>query len=85
MRAFREKCVSGLEPNLDMIGNHLENSLMLVTALNNHIGYDKAAKIAKKAHLEGTTLRAAAIDLGYLTNEEFDKWVRPEDMVGRKE
>ncbi len=68
-----------------MIGNHLENSLMLVTALNNHIGYDKAARIAKKAHSEGTTLRAAAIDLGYLTNEEFDKWVRPEDMVGRKE
>ena len=84
MRAFREKCVSGLEPNLDMIGNHLENSLMLVTALNNHIGYDKAAKIAKKAHSEGKTLRDAAIDLGYLTNEEFDKWVRPEDMVGKK-
>ena len=84
MRAFREKCVSGLEPNLNMIGDHLENSLMLVTALNNHIGYDKAAKIAKKAHSEGTTLRDAAIDLGYLTNEEFDKWVRPEDMVGKK-
>ena len=84
MRAFREKCVSGLEPNLNMIGDHLENSLMLVTALNNHIGYDKAAKIAKKAHSEGTTLRDAAIDLGYLTNEEFDKWVRPEDMAGKK-
>lgn len=84
MRAFREKCVSGLEPNLNMIGDHLENSLMLVTALNNHIGYDKAAKIAKKAHSEGKTLRDAAIDLGYLTNEEFDKWVRPEDMVGKK-
>ena len=84
MRAFTEKCVSGLEPNLNMIGDHLENSLMLVTALNNHIGYDKAAKIAKKAHSEGKTLRDAAIDLGYLTNEEFDKWVRPEDMVGKK-
>jgi fumarate hydratase class II len=82
MRAFREKCVVGIQPNLEMIENHLENSLMLVTALNNHIGYDKAAKIAKKAHSEGTTLREAAIGLGYLTNEEFDKWVRPEDMVG---
>jgi len=82
MRAFREKCVVGIQPNLEMIENHLENSLMLVTALNNHIGYDKAAKIAKKAHSEGTTLRDAAIGLGYLTNEEFDKWVRPEDMVG---
>ena len=55
---------------------------MLVTALNNHIGYDKAAKIAKKAHEEGTTLRESAIELGYLTNEEFDAWVRPEEMTG---
>ena len=82
MRAFTEKCVVGIEPNTDIIGNHLENSLMLVTALNNHIGYDKAAKIAKKAHQDGITLREAAIGLGYLTNEEFDKWVRPEDMIG---
>ncbi len=84
MRAFRTKCVEGIEPNEGMIRNHLENSLMLVTALNNHIGYDKAAKIAKKAHEEGTTLREAALELGYLTNEEFDQWVRPEEMTGSK-
>ena len=84
MRAFRTKCVEGIEPNEGMIKNHLENSLMLVTALNNHIGYDKAAKIAKKAHEEGTTLREAALELGYLTNEEFDQWVRPEEMTGSK-
>ncbi|MGB0602416.1 MAG: lyase family protein, partial [Candidatus Poseidoniaceae archaeon] len=83
MRAFREKCVEGIVPNKHMIQNHLENSLMLVTALNNHIGYDKAAKIAKKAHEEGTTLRESALELGYLTNEEFDQWVRPEDMTGQ--
>ncbi len=82
MRAFRTKCVEGIEPNEGMIKNHLENSLMLVTALNNHIGYDKAAKIAKKAHEEGTTLREAALELGYLSNEEFDQWVRPEEMTG---
>ena len=82
MRAFRTKCVEGIEPNEGMIKNHLENSLMLVTALNNHIGYDKAAKIAKKAHEEGTTLRDAALELGYLSNEEFDQWVRPEEMTG---
>jgi fumarate hydratase class II len=64
------------------IQSHLENSLMLVTALNNHIGYDKAAKIAKNAHEKGTTLRESALELGYLTNEEFDLWVRPEDMTG---
>lgn len=84
MRAFRTKCVEGIEPNEGMIKNHLENSLMLVTALNNHIGYDKAAKIAKKAHEEGTTLREAALELGYLSNEEFDQWVRPEEMTGSK-
>ena len=84
MRAFRTKCVEGIEPNEGMIRNHLENSLMLVTALNNHIGYDKAAKIAKKAHEEGTTLREAALELGYLSNEEFDQWVRPEEMTGSK-
>ena len=84
MRAFTEKCVIGLTPNRDAIQNHLENSLMLVTALNNHIGYDKAAKIAKKAHEEGTTLRHAALELNYLTNEEFDQWVRPEEMTGSK-
>ena len=84
MRAFRTKCVEGIEPNREVINNHLENSLMLVTALNNHIGYDKSAKIAKKAHEEGTTLREAALELGYLTNEEFDQWVRPEEMTGQK-
>jgi len=84
MRAFRTKCIEGIEPNEEVIKNHLENSLMLVTALNNHIGYDKAAKIAKKAHEEGTTLREAALELDYLTNEEFDQWVRPEEMTGSK-
>ena len=84
MRAFRTKCVEGIVPNEGMIKNHLENSLMLVTALNNHIGYDKAAKIAKKAHEEGTTLREGALELGYLSNEEFDQWVRPEEMTGSK-
>ena len=80
--AFRTKCVEGLEPVRENIASHLENSLMLVTALNNHIGYDKAAKIAKKAHEEGTTLRESALELGYLTNEEFNAWVRPEEMTG---
>ncbi|MCL4106221.1 UNVERIFIED_CONTAM: hypothetical protein GTU68_061063 [Idotea baltica] len=70
------------QPNHGRIQENLENSLMLVTALNTHIGYDKAAAIAKKAHKEGSTLRAAAIELGYLTNEEFDQWVVPENMVG---
>jgi len=82
MRTFRERCIEGITPNHDVIQNHLENSLMLVTALNNHIGYDKSAKIAKKAHEEGTTLREAALKLGYLSNEEFDQWVRPSDMTG---
>ena len=80
--AFRTKCVEGLEPVKENIAAHLENSLMLVTALNNHIGYDKAAKIAKKAHEDGTTLRESALELGYVTNEEFDAWVRPEEMTG---
>lgn len=83
-RAFRTKCVEGMEPVAENIANHLENSLMLVTALNNHIGYDKAAKIAKNAHEKGTTLRESALELGYLTNEEFDAWVRPEQMTGPK-
>jgi len=81
-RTFRTRCVEGLEPVRDNIQSNLENSLMLVTALNNHIGYDKAAKIAKNAHEKGTTLRESALELGYLTNEEFDQWVRPEDMTG---
>lgn len=80
--SFNDNCAVGIEPNHGRIQENLENSLMLVTALNTHIGYDKAAAIAKKAHKEGSTLRAAAIELGYLTNEEFDQWVVPENMVG---
>ncbi len=80
-RSFVEHCVVGIEPNLSRIKMHLDNSLMLVTALNTHIGYDKAAEIAKKAHKEGTTLKESAIALGYLTSEQFDQWVRAEDMV----
>ena len=81
-RAFTDKCVVGLEANEDVIKSHLDNSLMLVTALNNHIGYDKAAKIAKNAHRKGITLRESALELGLLTNEQFDEWVRPEEMIG---
>lgn len=78
--SFTDNCVVGIEPNYDFIKRHLNNSLMLVTALNTHIGYDKAAKIAKTAHAEGITLKAAALNLGYVTEAEFDAWVRPEDM-----
>ncbi len=80
-QAFREFAVEGLEPDRAQIHRHLENSLMLVTALNPLIGYDKAAEVAKKAHTEGITLREAAVALGYLTAEEFDRAVRPEDMT----
>ncbi len=79
---FREHCAEGIEPNLPRIKDNLERSLMLVTALNPHIGYDNAAKIAKKAHKEGKTLRETALELGLVTTEQFDKWVRPADMVG---
>ncbi|MBY5957718.1 class II fumarate hydratase [Membranicola marinus] len=79
--SFRKHCIEGLEPNRARIKEHLNNSLMLVTALNTHIGYDKAAEIAKKAFKEHTTLREAALALNYLTEEEFDQWVRPEEMV----
>jgi len=81
--SFTEKCVVGISPNYQAIENHLNNSLMLVTALNTKIGYEKAAKIAKSAHENGTTLKQEAIELGYLTAEEFDQWVRPENMVGK--
>ena len=81
--SFAEKCVCGIEPNHPRVKEHLENSLMLVTALNPHIGYYKAAEIAKKAHAEGTTLREAAVELGYLTSEQFDEWVIPARMTGR--
>jgi len=80
-RGFREFCVEGLEPDPEQIRRHLENSLMLVTALNPLIGYDKAAEVAKKAHQERTTLRQAAVDLGYLTGEQFDEAVRPDEMT----
>jgi len=80
--SFLENCVVGIEPNKKRIESLLHESLMLVTSLNPHIGYDKAAAAAKKAHKEGTSLKAAAMSLGYLSAEEFDKWVRPEDMIG---
>lgn len=79
--SFNDNCAIGIEANLDVIQKHLENSLMLVTSLNPHIGYDNAAKIAKKAHKEGLTLRQAALELGLLTNEQFNEWVKPEEMV----
>jgi fumarate hydratase class II len=80
--SFNDKCAEGIEPNEAIIRQHLENSLMLVTALNTHIGYENAAKIAKKAHKENKTLREAAVELGLLTSEQFEEWVRPEKMVG---
>jgi fumarate hydratase class II len=80
--SFRERCAVGIEPNRERIRELLERSLMLVTALNPHIGYDNAARIAQKAHAEGTTLREAALALGLVTAEQFDTWVRPERMVG---
>jgi len=80
--SFNDHCAIGIEPNTAMIKRHLENSLMLVTALNPYIGYENAAAIAKKAHKEGTSLREAALDLGLLTNAQFDEWVKPEDMIG---
>jgi fumarate hydratase class II len=80
--SFNDNCAAGLKPNYEAIKENLNNSLMLVTALNTKIGYDKASEIAKKAYKEGTTLKAAGLGLGYLTEEEFDQWVRPEDMIG---
>ncbi len=80
--SFNEHCATGIEPNLPYIKRHLEDSLMLVTALNTHIGYENAAKIAKKAHKENKTLRQAALELKLLTNEQFDEWVDPKKMVG---
>jgi len=80
--SFNDHCAKGIEPNYAGIKKHLENSLMLVTALNPHIGYENAAKIAKKALKENLSLREAALGLGLLTNEQFDQWVRPEDMIG---
>lgn len=79
--SFKNNCAVGIEPNYAVIADKLEKSLMLVTALNPHIGYENAAKIAKKAHKEGTTLRQAALDLELLTNEQFDEWVDPKKMI----
>ena len=80
-RAFNKHCAEGIEPNLGRIKQHVNNSLMLVTALNSRIGYDKAAKIAKTAHAKGLTLKEATLELGFLSEAEFDDVVRPEKMV----
>jgi len=80
-RTFREFCVEGIEADRERIGKHLLDSLMLVTALTPLIGYDKAGEVAKKAHADRSTLRDAAVGLGYLSAEEFDRAVRPEDMT----
>ena len=80
--SFNDHCAIGIEPNTKRIKEHVDNSLMLVTALNTKIGYEKSAKIAKTAHENGTTLKQEAVNLGYLTEEEFDEWVKPEDMTG---
>ncbi len=82
--SFTDNCVVGIEANEKNINKHLKDSLMLVTALNPHIGYDNAAKVAKKAHAENTTLKEAAVALGLLTAEKFDEVVRPENMIGPK-
>ena len=81
MVSFDEKCVQGIEPNIDVIEENVNRSLMLVTALNPHIGYEKAAEIAKLAFNEGTTLKEAAIKTGYLTEEQYDEWIDPRKMV----
>jgi fumarate hydratase class II len=81
MLSFEEHCVRGIVANEARIRDQLGRSLMLVTALAPHIGYDKAAEIAKKAHKEGSTLREVAVALGYVKEADFDRWVRPEDMV----
>ena len=81
-RNFQHHCIDGLEADAAQMALHLQNSLMLVTALNPHIGYDRAAEIAKLAYRDGCTLRAAALTLGYLSGEQFDNWVRAEQMLG---
>lgn len=83
-RNFASNCVCGIVANKENIDKIMNESLMLVTALNPHIGYDKAAKIAKIAHKEGITLKESAVKLGYLTEEQFKEWVRPEEMLGPK-
>jgi fumarate hydratase, class II len=81
MQAFHDKCAVGIEPNIEKIQQNVENSLMLVTALNPHIGYENAAKIAKYAHQEELTLKESALKLNLLTEEQFDNIVRPENMI----
>ncbi len=83
-RSFSEHCVSGIQPNVARIDEHLQNSLMLVTALNPHIGYEAAARIAKKAYDDHSTLKKAALELGLLTEQQFDEWVNPRNMIGPK-
>lgn len=83
--SFTKNCVDGIEANTDRIQSLMENSLMLVTALNPHIGYDNAAKIAKKAYADGSTLKEAALELDLLTAEQFDEWVKPIDMITPKD
>jgi len=82
MESFDEHCAQGIEPNRERIASLLHGSLMLVTALAPRIGYDKAAQIAKKAHREGTGLREAAVALGFVSESQYDEWVRPEKMIG---
>ncbi len=84
LNSFNKNCAVGIEPIREQISDHLNNSLMLVTALNPHIGYDNAAKIAKHAHKNGQTLRAAAIELNLMSGEAFDLAIKPEEMVGPK-
>mgnify|MGYP002527876669 FL=1 len=79
--SFNDNCAKGIEPNHEAIKKNLQNSLMLVTALNTHIGYEKAAEIAKLAYKNGTTLKEEVLGLGYVTEEEFDKWVDPKKMI----
>jgi fumarate hydratase, class II len=81
VRSFNDRCAVGIEPNRGRIGEHLAASLMLVTALSPHIGYEKAAQVSLKAYREDLTLREAALQLGLLTEAQFDEWVRPEEMT----
>lgn len=84
-QSFVKNCLSGIQPNKTRINELLNNSLMLVTALNPHIGYDKSASIAKNAHKKGITLKQSALELGYLTEQQFNEWVKPENMLGPDE
>jgi fumarate hydratase class II len=85
MNTFNDKCAVGIEPIEENIERFLNNSLMLVTALNPHIGYENAAKIAKNAHEKGITLKESAVESGHLTEAQFDEWINPEDMIQSKD